>query len=72
MREHTIQCGGLTLVAKQGVGGWSSIVHGARERHVAIKADEDAAKKACLEIATAIHRRLGGSIPDCLKNPRWD
>jgi hypothetical protein len=71
VQEHRIPCGDLMLTAKHQSGGWTATVDGPDEKYVAVKKDESRAKKACIEVATAILRRRGAAIPDCLTRPRW-
>jgi len=72
MERYRIQCGGLTLTAKQEKAGWSSMIDGYGEHHLIPAFDEAAAKNACVEGGKGILTRLGFPVPECLTDPRWD
>ena len=71
MDEFTIRCRDLTLTARYREGVWISTIDGHGEKRVSIKNDERSAKDACLQVALAMLRRRGDSIPMCLTNPQW-
>jgi len=70
-KEFTIHCRTLMLIVKRYPGAWIASIEAADQRYLAIEKDENQAKKACLEVATAILRGCGDPLPDCLIRPRW-
>jgi hypothetical protein len=70
-KAYKMQCGKLVLTVRQQSGGWVSTVNGPSEKYIAIETNESRAKKACVDVASAILNRSGTPIPDCLIRPQW-
>jgi hypothetical protein len=72
LAEYTIRYGDLTLTASQRAGVWISTIDGLGEKRVSVTRDERSAKNACVQVALAVLRYRGESIPVCLTEPQWD
>jgi hypothetical protein len=57
MKVYAMRCGDLILLARQDVRGWSWVLDGPDAKNAASATDENAAKKACINVAKARFRR---------------